>query len=241
MDERRPPERRKQQRMSLSVPVRIQGHDGDGRAWEEMSVTENADFAGAAFFLKRPVGLGHALQLSLPLPKPLRRHDQTAASYTVYALVRYAAPVAGGFQRVGVMFLGKNPPRGFAENPGGRFLLPTDAVATAAPRSERRHGNRYDVPVRLKVSRTESGSGPAEEQTVSNNLGPGGAMVYTSLAVAKGERVIIEDSEGVLRTLAVVQNVFIGKDGIPRLNLRFLQADASEGVRRVLLRAGISA
>jgi hypothetical protein len=240
MEDRRLPERRKQQRMSLAVPVREQGHDADGRPWEEMAATENADFAGAAFLLKHPVGLGNAVFLSLPLPKPLRRHDLTSASYGVYALVRYATPVAGA-QRVGVMFLGKNPPRGYAENAGGRFLLPTDAVPPAAPRAERRHGSRYDVPVRLKVSRTEAGPGPAEEQTIADNLGPGGAMVFTSLAVDKGERVFIEDAEeGALRTLAVVQNVFTGKDGIPRLNLRFLQADATEGVRRVLRRAGIS-
>lgn len=231
---------RKQQRMSLAIPVRAQGHDNDGHPWEEMSSTENADFAGAAFILRHPVGLGSTLYLSLPLPKPLRRHDQTSGSYAVYALVRHATPLPGGGQRVGVMFLGKTAPRGYAENPGGRFLLPNDAVAPAAPRTERRQSQRYDLPVRLKLSRTESGPGPAEEHTVANNLGPGGAMVFSSLAVTKGERVIIEESEGAFRTLAVVQNVFVGKDGIPRLNLRFLQADATEGVRRVLRRAGIS-
>ena len=61
----------------------------------------------------------------------------------------------------------------------------------APPRSERRQSQRYDLPVRLKLSRTESGPGPAEEHTVANNLGAGGAMVFSSLAVTKGERVII--------------------------------------------------
>jgi hypothetical protein len=231
------PERRKQQRMSLAIPVRIQGYDPDGTPWEEMSVTENADFAGAAFMIRHPVALGHALHLSLPLPKPLRRHELTAASYSVYAVVRYTTPVKGG-HRVGVMFLGKTAPKDYAQNPGGRFLLPSDAVP--APRAERRQSGRFEVAVRLKVTRLEAGAGPDEEQTVANNIGPGGAMVYTSLAVSKGDRVRVESEEGDLRTLAAVQNVFIGKDGIPRLNLRFLQADAAEGVRRILRRLGIA-
>jgi hypothetical protein len=137
------------------------------------------------------------------------------------------------------MFLGKTAPKDYARNPGGRFLLPSDAVALPT-RAERRQSGRFEVAVRLKVTRLEAGAGPDEEQTVANNIGPGGAMVYTSLAVSKGDRVRVESEEGDLRSLAAVQNIFIGKDGIPRLNLRFLQADAAEGVRRILRRLGIA-
>ena len=78
--------RRRQQRMNLGVPVRVHGHDANGTPWTEMTMTENADFAGAAFPLKHVVTKGHTLHLSLPLPKAFRCYDLTAPSYAVYAL-----------------------------------------------------------------------------------------------------------------------------------------------------------
>src|SRR5688500_850878 len=96
--------RRKQQRMSLGVPVRVQGHEANGAPWIEMAMTENADFAGAAFSLRHPVSRGHALLLSLPLPKNFRSYDLTAPSYNVYCIVRNTTPLSPGLFRVGVMF-----------------------------------------------------------------------------------------------------------------------------------------
>src|SRR5687768_10898244 len=102
--------------MRLGVPVRVQGHELDGTPWNEMTLTENADYSGAAFVIKHPVEIGHALLLRLPLPKTFRTYDLTSASYTVYALVRNVTPIDTGY-RVGVMFLGRNPPRGYAQDP----------------------------------------------------------------------------------------------------------------------------
>jgi hypothetical protein len=76
------------------------------------------------------------LQLVLPLPARLRQYDLTEASYQVYSLVR-GINRRNDRQHVGVMFFGKFPPRGFAEHPGARFLLPSDTQAgtmAAAPR-----------------------------------------------------------------------------------------------------------
>jgi hypothetical protein len=74
------------------------------------------------------------LLLSLPLPKQLRQYDLNDASYHVYALIRGLTHRAD-HARVGVMFFGKLPPRGFHEKPAARYLLPSDAVAlnVAAP------------------------------------------------------------------------------------------------------------
>ena len=234
--------RRKQQRMNLAVPVRVQGHDANGVPWTEMSVTENADHAGAAFPLRRPVLRGHTLLLSLPLPKPFRSYDLTAPSYNVYCIVRNTGLLPSGACRVGVMFLGRNPPRGHAQNPGGVYLLPSDLVATTAARPasalygiERRAHPRYDLAIQLKLTRPEPvGFGPASEQTLTRNLGSGGAMVLTSLPVCKSDIVIIEDLQGILRSRAEVRGVFIGKDNIPRLNLRFLDPEAEEAARSLL-------
>jgi hypothetical protein len=137
------------------------------------------------------------------------------------------------------MFLGKTPPRGYVERPGGRFLLPSDTSPVTA-RGERRQDPRYELAVRLKVTRTEPGAGKVEEQTITTNIGTTGAMVLTTLAVAKGDTLLIEDMESGARTTARVQNVFIGSDNIPRLNLRFVSPEATEQIRKVLKRSGIS-
>lgn len=232
--------RRKYQRMSLGVPVRVHGHDSNGVAWTEMSMTENADFRGAAFTLKRPVTRGHALHLSLPLPKSFRSYDLTTASYAVYAIVRNTNALPNGVFRVGVMFLGRHPPRGHATNPGGLYLLPTDLVAGAGPGhvlkgSERRTHPRYDLAVQLKLTRPEPVAfGPPSEHTLTRNLGTGGAMVITTLPVSRNDIVLVEDLQGILRSRAEVRGVFIGKDNVPRLNLLFLDPAAEEAARALL-------
>jgi PilZ domain-containing protein len=232
--------RRKQQRMSLGVPVRVQGHEANGTLWIEMTMTENADFAGAAFPLKHPVARGHALQLSLPLPKAFRSYDLTAASYNVYSIVRNINPLPQGTSRVGVLFLGRHPPRGHAQNPGGLYLLPSDLVAAAGAEAvltgvERRLHPRYDLAVQLKLTRMEPiAFGPVSERTLTRNLGSGGAMVITTLPLSKDDIVVVEDLQGILRTRAEVRRVFIGKDNVPRLNLRFLDPEAEEAARTLL-------
>jgi hypothetical protein len=42
------------------------------------------------------------------------------------------------------------------------------------------------------------------------------------MAVSKGEVLMVEEVSGPFRTRAEIRNLFIGKDGIPRLNLCFL-------------------
>ena len=99
-------ERRRQQRMTLALPVRVQGQYPDGVTWEDMSSTSDASVGGASVKLTRTVLRGQALFLSLPLPRRYRAFDLTAPTYRVYAVVCSVKP--GG--DVGLRFLGKNPP-----------------------------------------------------------------------------------------------------------------------------------
>jgi hypothetical protein len=115
--------------MGLSLPVRVQGFNPDGTSWEEISTTDDVSQGGVSFPLKRPLDLGQVLLLALPLPKRLRQYDLVDSSYRVYALVRGMIHRPEN-SRIGVMFFGKFPPRGFHENPGARYLLPTDTAAS---------------------------------------------------------------------------------------------------------------
>lgn len=120
-------ERRKSFRMEMAIPVRVQGFADDGMPWEEVSSTGDVSQGGLALHLTHPVELGQVLLLSLALPKRLREFDLNEEVYRVYGLVR---GIAYGTEssRVGCMFFGKYPPRGFHEKPGARYLLPGDSV-----------------------------------------------------------------------------------------------------------------
>lgn len=125
-----PTERRKNPRLGLAIPLRVQGFLADGTTWEEMTNTYDVSSGGACFPLSHEAELGQCLFLSLALPKRLRQYDLMDASYRVYTLVRSVRRRADQL-RVGVMFFGKHPPRGFAERPGARFLLPSDSIVNA--------------------------------------------------------------------------------------------------------------
>jgi hypothetical protein len=125
-----PTERRKNPRLGLAIPLRVQGFLADGTTWEEITTTVDVSTGGACFSLSREAELGQVLLLSLALPKRLRQHDLNDASYRVFSLVRGVRRRADQ-PRVGVMFFGKYPPRGFHERPAARYLLPTDSIVNA--------------------------------------------------------------------------------------------------------------
>ncbi len=215
-------ERRKEMRMGLSLPVRVQGHDGQG-TWEEMTTSDDASFGGASFRLRHRPLVGHVLHLSMPLPKSFRRYSMSEPSYQTYALVR-AIGVGRNGARVGVMFLGKTPPRDYESNPSGRYLLPNDPKP--APK-ERRRFRRLDLFLNFRLRAQEGAPGP-EEQTIAENVGKGGARVLTAMPRSKGEIITLEEIGGPFRTRAEIKNVYIGKDNVPRLNLQFLDGEAPD-------------
>ena len=216
-----PSERRRTPRMGLNVTVRVQGHDPDGTAWEEMTATNNASYGGASFPLKHDHRVGQVFSLSLPLPRNFRRYDLTETSYKIFGLVRNLRAGADGRRVAGVMFLGRVPPNGYEAKPGGQYRLPDDLLAeAAAPRGERRHHERLQVFVNLRLRRVGP-SGTMEEQTVTENICRGGARVFTTLPVSAGEALTVADLDDQVTTEAVVRHVFVGPDRVTRLNLHF--------------------
>jgi hypothetical protein len=125
-----PTDRRKTLRQALAIPLRVQGFLADGTTWEEMTTTVDVSAGGACFSLSHEADLGQVLLLSLPLPKRLRQYDLNDVAYRVYTLVRGVRRRAEQ-PRVGVMFFGKYPPRGFHERPAARYLLPSDSIVNA--------------------------------------------------------------------------------------------------------------
>jgi hypothetical protein len=138
-----PTERRKNPRLGLAIPLRVQGFLADASTWDEMTNTIDVSQGGACFQLSHEAELGQVLLLSLALPKRLRQYDLMDASYRVYSLVR-SVRRRGDNPRIGVMFFGKQPPRGFSERPAARYLLPSDSLVNApAPKGLREGQTPY--------------------------------------------------------------------------------------------------
>ena len=229
-----PTERRREPRTSLSVTVRVRGHDPDGTAWEEMSATDDASYGGASFPLKHPHGVGQVFSLSLPLPRNFRRYDLTETSYKIFALVRNTRAGASGERIAGVMFIGRVPPKGYETKPGGRYRLPDDPRTGPIPGAERRQHERLQLFVNLRLRRLGV-SGVLEEQTVTENVSRGGARVFTTLAVSDGETITVADLADTVAVEALVRHAYAGPDGVTRLNLQFRDA---AGFERLLHAAG---
>lgn len=234
-----PSERRRDPRLDMNVTVRVNGHDPDGTPWEEMTTSDDISYGGASFALRHGHGVGQVLLLSAPLPRNFRRYDLAETSYKSYALVRNSRTTEDGGHVVGVMFLGRVPPRGFEAKPGGRYRLPTDpraaqAPAMGVPPGERRRHERLQLFVNLRLKRAGS-AGVMEEQTVTENVSRGGARVFTTLPVTGGETITVTDLENSTTAEAVVRNVYAGPDRVTRLNLHFPD---TRGFERLLLAAG---
>jgi PilZ domain len=209
--------------MGLNLAVRVQGHNpDDNEPWEEMTTSDDASHGGASFPLRHNLVSGQVVLLSLPLPKNFRQYAMADAHYRSYALVRHIAR-SGNLAHIGVMFLGQRAPKGYELNPGGRFLLPEDPRPPAPGHKERRKHERTEVYLNLRLKRTDPSTGQVQEETtVTDNVSRGGARVRTGMAVSKGEVLMVEEVSGPFRTRAEIRNLYIGKDGVPRLNLSFL-------------------
>ena len=213
-------ERRREPRLSLALPVRINGQYPDGQTWEEMSTTSDASAGGASIKLNRTVLRGQALFVALPMPKRYRTFDLTSATYRLYAVVTSVKP--GG--EIGVRFLGKNPPGGYARNDAGLFLAPP--VSAAPAEADRRTAPRRDGVYFFVLKPSDDSGQRREETTVADNIGAGGARVKTTQSFAHGEVVELLEAGGLFRTRASVRNAYVGDDAVWRLNLMFLDAPA---------------
>jgi len=119
--------------------------------------------------------------------------------------------------RVGVLFLGRHPPRGAESLPSELFLIPGERVVQRA---------RPVPALRLRLEAEHAPGGVARQEDVRvEHLGPRVALVRTTrLPVARGTLLMAEEKDGEFRSRAEVTSIAIGADGQPRVSLRFLDA-----------------
>jgi hypothetical protein len=228
------------QRRSIPLPVMVRGFNRDGSQWDEMTTSDDISSGGARFALKHPVFVGQVLELSLPLPNTLRKFDLGTPSYRVFSIVR-SVTTADYVQRVGAMYYGQRPPRGFKENPTARFVFGSDtrvgapAPASAKMRNYQRHSLVFNT--RMRSGRSGNASGD-DEVTITEDISAGGARILTARPLAEGDEVVLDIDGGAVRTPARIRGSFIGADGVRRLNVSFSSPEAGDAVRSLLRRAG---
>ena len=219
-------ERRREPRLNLALPVKVQGQYPDGKAWEEMTTTSDASLGGASVKLSRTVLRGQAVFIALPLPKRYRTFDLTSPTYRLYAVISSVKPTG----EVGLRFLGRNPPGGYTRNEAGLFLAPP--VDVTPVRSERRTAPRREGVFFFVLKPNDDSGIRREEATVADNIGVGGARMKTTQNFAHGEVVEVWEAGGMFRTRASVRNAYVGEDSVWRINLMFLDAPAPDRLLR---------
>ena len=120
----------------------------------------------------------------------------------------------GAGNRIGAAFLGKEPPPGYAEDPGGRFD------------QKRRKGTRGQLLLKVILRFDMAGGKVQQETTLLEDFSAGGAKVQSKLDAKVGQTLEIDESEGVFSARAEVRGSYVGPDGIRRLHLQFLPPPA---------------
>ena len=228
---------RREERLALLMPVKVRTHAPNGDVCEEEGLMQDVCSGGMSFRARMPLRKGQVVHLSAPVPRTMREYGKDSAAYQVYAIVRNIL-VDDDSCRVGVMFFGREPPRGYERNPRARFLLPKDIEAepgaperkipstSPAPSIDfggKRTHERYDTIVEVELLYVDEwGTLLDRERTVAENVSLGGARVLTTHRFAVGSVIQLRDVSGSFEGRALIVGSHVGPKQVRRLNLKFL-------------------
>lgn len=235
-------EKRRIQRISLPLPVRVEVKVDTKVTWNEITRLTDVSAFGAGFSLKRPVKRGRLLVMTIPMPRQLRCFDYSEPQYKIWGLVRRCidtslTPSNPQFA-VGVAFTGKAPPSEFMEHPSRLYdishredegegfwhLAEADTRADNKDlhRDLRKH-TRYFIPEALSLEQIDDdGNVVLQETTVTENISLGGAAVFTTLKVESGTFFRAKSERHNIEILSIVRCNRMGSDGMTRLHLEFI-------------------
>lgn len=212
--------RRRCERLQLSIPVRVTGHDQKTGKWHEMTEAIDVSRTGGQLRLRRRVRQGMVLYLTLPLPPKLRKHGFSDASYNVYSLVRRVEPPKQGVRAVGVEFLGENPPVGYLDKPWAVFRSKgwSGVERRRQPRKQRSESVRLEY---FDDSMNSLGSEEAATENISGN----GLRVVVAGAPSEFDLVTVSCLRLKFEGIAAVRNRYRGTDGRERLCLQLVDKE----------------
>ncbi|HET9531187.1 MAG TPA: PilZ domain-containing protein [Blastocatellia bacterium] len=208
--------RRRAERLKLSLPVLVAGYDQAKGKWQEVAKTADVSRLGICVRMKRRVQHGAILHISLPMPAKLRCHGYSEPSYTVYAIVRRVEPPSDGLRVAGLEFIGEHPPAGYLYKPWAAFRTQKWAGPDRRRQPRREHSEMIRV-----VYMNETMHAVREEVAVTENVSASGARIYVKSAPAEFEFLQVTNLKRTLEAMAVVRNRYLGKDGFERLCIQF--------------------
>lgn len=209
--------RRRFERIRLTVMARVTGHDRIKGKWEEIAETMDVSRKGAAIRLSTRLRHGSILRLEMAMPPTMRTHGFSEPTYRVYATVRRIGTLAEGYRVIGVEFMGEDAPPGYFERPWATFKI--DSWQGPERRREPRVDRSEVVSIRYL---NESLEVIRQEVAVTENISPGGARVFVKGAPSEVEVIRIMNLTHSFESLAAVCNRYIGSDGFERICLKFL-------------------
>lgn len=233
--------RRLRERVRLTLPARVFVRESTDSEWTAKTRLVNVTPFGARFTLPRPIDTGRLLQLTIAMPRPLRVFDHIEDQYRVWAIVRNLKLLQQKTKRdplveVGVAFIGKRPPDSYADHPDRRYEIAQSKLESAswaanedsvdqlaeATTDDKRKESRQMIPVEVVIEVFDVDKLVGNEQTVTENISPRGAVVFTALNIGRGTFVRVTSDQYKTTVLAIVRARRAGPDGITRLHLEFV-------------------
>lgn len=228
----------------MALPARVYGRESGNREWNEMTRLVDVSPFGARFRLMRPVDIGRLLRLTLKMPHQMRVFDHVEDQYRVWSIVRNAHLLEqktpkDSLLEIGVAFIGKRPPKSYEANPALRYEIAQttlesqlwaaqeDSVEQLAEIviDDHRKDTRQLIPVDVLIEVYDADKIVRTEQSVTENISPRGATVFTELDVPPGTFVKMSNERYNAVVLGVVREQRVGADGITRLHLEFVGSE----------------
>ena len=233
--------KRIRERLELKLPVRVRCRETADLEWSEITRLTDVTPFGVGFSLKRPIEKGRLVHMTIPMPRQLRVFDHVEDQYKVWALVRFVKPITSTDGKspqfeVGVAFVGKRPPRSYEANPSQRYQVGSsnpnqlakveEWVPIEFDHSDKRVGTRHNIPVDMLIEiLNQDGEVEASEHTVTENISPRGAAIYTTLSLPVGRFIRLSSEQFKLSVYAAVRGFSMGPAGIPRIHVEFIDRE----------------
>jgi len=230
--------KRIRERLALHLPVRVQGRETADFEWNEITRLTNVTPFGAGFPLKRPTEKGRLLFMTIPMPRQLRVFDHVEDQYRIWAIVRYMKVQSSTKETlfdVGVAFIGKRPPSSYLAEPWKRYDISRNALQALAnpedilkpfPSIDQRRHTRHNIAVDMRIDMVDqSGAVVKSEQTVTEDISPRGATIFTTLPIPAGRFIRITSEPQGVTAHAAIRACSTGSDGVPRIHVEFIDRE----------------
>ena len=212
--------RRRSNRLKLTLPVNVVGYASETEKWQEISKALDVSNTSLRFKLHHKPAIGLVLYLSFPMPWRLRQYSHSDPTYRVYTIVRRVEALKDNTYDVGVEFIGEHPPSSYQTKPW------TVYKSNAPKTDERRRAPRFSAAHAIWIEYYNNRKVIIGlEQGCTENVSKSGARICVMEPPNEFEFVKVFIPGKDFDAFAKVTNYFMEKDGIYRLCVNFLNSE----------------